>query len=347
MVSDALDGWTVAAKPLPAAVVGAGLMGCWHARELTRAGGSLVGVADPSRDAARAVARGGVPFFPSLGELLEARSPSVVHICTPSSSHVALAEEALAFGAHVLVEKPVAPDGATTSRLLDAARGARRLLCPVYQYLFQPGVLGAPDALGRLGPAVHLEAVVCSAGGETLQDGELDALALDIAPHALAVFQRLVPGGLAAISWAVECPRPGELRAHGCAAQAGVSLVISLQGRPPRNELRVVCEGGTLELDFFHGFGYLERGGASRSYKVLRPFASSAVRAATAAANLGRRAARSEPAYPGLRTLIKRFYSATRTGSESPITADEILAVALARDHLAASASARRGLRSV
>lgn len=325
----------MAADPLPAAVVGAGLMGRWHARELARAGGSLVGVADTSRDAAQAVAGAGVPCFASLGELLEAHAPAVVHICAPSATHVELAEQSLASGAHVLVEKPLAPDSAATSRLLDAARGARRLLCPVHQYLFQPGVLAAPDALERLGPPVQLDAVACSAGGGTMEGEALDALALDIAPHALAVFERLVPGGLAAISWGVDRPGRGELRAHGRAEQAGVSLTISLRGRPPRNELRAVCERGTLELDFFHGFGYLERGGASRSYKVLRPFTISAHRAAAATANLGRRAARSEPAYPGLRKLIERFYGAVRTGSESPISAEETLAVARARDELA------------
>jgi predicted dehydrogenase len=322
---------------MSAAVVGAGLMGRWHARELARAGGSLVAVADPEPDAAASLAGDRAARFPTFTALLEATSVDVVHICAPTETHVELVEEALAAGAHVLVEKPLARDADTTRRLLDAARRERRLLCPVHQYLFQPGVRRASRVLARLGALVQLDATACSAGGAGASEDELDRVALDIAPHALAVLERLLPRGLGDVTWSAENPRPGELRAHGRAGRTGVSLTVSMSGRPPRNELRAVCERGTLELDFFHGFAYVERGGASRRYKALRPFAVSALRGATAAANLGRRAARAEPAYPGLRALIERFYTAARTGSQGgPISADETLAVALARDRLAA-----------
>ena len=316
-------------------------MGRWHARELARAGGTLVAVADPDPHAAASLAGGRAAPFPTLSALLEATSVDVIHICAPTDGHVELVQEALAAGSHVLVEKPLAPDAEATRRLLEAAARERRLLCPVHQYVFQPGVLRASQVLARLGSPVQLDAIACSAGAGGASAGEVDRVALDIAPHPLAVLQRLLPRGLGDVTWNVDRPRPGELRAHGRAGRTGVSVVVSMSGRPPRNELRVVCEGGTLELDFFHGFGYLERGGASRGYKALRPFVSSTLRAATAAANLGRRAARAEPAYPGLRTLIERFYTAARTGSQGPISAQETLAVALARDELAASALRR------
>jgi predicted dehydrogenase len=299
-------------------------MGRWHARELVRAGGSLAAVADPDP---RAAAR-----FPTLTSLLDATTVDVVHVCTPTESHEALVEEALAAGAHVLVEKPLAPDAQVTGRLLEAAREAGRLLCPVHQYLFQPGMLRAPEALERIGPLVQVDFVACSAGG----GADLDQVALDIVPHALAVIHRLLPGGLEGVRWSAARPRSGELRAYGQAGSVGVSVTVSMSGRPPRNELRAVCEGGTLELDFFHGFSHLERGGDSRRYKAARPFALSLGRAASAGANLSRRAARREPAYPGLRTLIERFYDAARTGADPPISSDEAMAVALARDAIAA-----------
>ena len=299
-------------------------MGRWHARELARAGGSVVAVADPDpRTGAR---------FKTLTALLEATRVDVVHVCTPTEAHEALVDEALAAGAHVLVEKPLAHDAEATGRLLAAAREAGRLLCPVHQYLFQPGMLRAPEALERIGPLVQVDFIACSAGG----GASLDQVALDIVPHALAVLQRLLPGGLEQVSWSAARPRAGELRAYGQTEAAGVSVTVSMSGRPPRNELRAVCEGGTLELDFFHGFSHLERGGASRRYKAARPFALSLGRAARAGANLGRRAARREPAYPGLRTLIERFYDAARTGAEAPISPGETMAVALARDAIAA-----------
>jgi predicted dehydrogenase len=316
-------------------VVGAGLMGRWHARELVRAGGSLVAVADPDLRAAAAVAGDAAESFSSLEALLSATAVEAVHICAPSERHVELVQMSLSAGCHTLVEKPLAPDAAATRTLLEHAERAARLLCPVHQYLYQRGVRTAPKEISRLGPLMQLDVSVCSAGGADAQERELDDVALDIVPHALAVLERLLPGGLASVNWGADRPRPGELRAHGRAGQAGVSLVVSMSGRPPRNELRAICEHGTLELDFFHGFGYVERGSASRRYKALRPFASAAGRAGSATINLVRRTAEAEPAYPGLRTLIERFYTAARSQTQSPISAEETLAVAAARDELA------------
>jgi predicted dehydrogenase len=329
-----------------AAVVGAGLMGRWHALELRRAGGALSAVVDSNPAAAAALARRHSTLaHEDLDQLLERDPPEVVHVCTPTRSHVDIARRALDAGAHVLVEKPLAPDSASTETLLDLARRVDRLLCPVHQYLFQPGVMRAQAAISRLGSLVQLEALACSAGGGTAQGPELDAVALEIAPHALAVMERLLPIGLTGVTWATERPKAGELRGHGRAGDVGVSLTISLHGRPPRNELRAICEAGTLELDFFHGYAWLERGPSSRTYKALRPFVTSARHAGAAAANLSRRAVRGEPAYPGLRGLIESFYSAAREGSAAPISPEETLAVAAARDQLASS-SAHHAVRA-
>ena len=45
-----------------------------------------------------------------------------------------------------------------------------------------------------------------------------------------------------------------------------------------------------------------------------------------------------ESAYPGLQRLIKDFYTAVESASESPIPAEDILTVALARDELIGTA---------
>ena len=324
----------MAQQLLSAAVVGAGLMGRWHARELTRVGGKLVAMVDPDPAAAD---RGGADarWFPTLDALLDETAPDVVHVCAPSEHHVRLVEMSLEAGCHTLVEKPLAPDASTTRSLLDQAERAAVLLCPVHQYLYQRGILDAPRRLAELGPLVQIDVCVCSAGGRAAAADQLDGVALDIAPHALAVLGRLLPGGLDSLEWSVHRLRPGELRALGVAGPTGVSLAISLCGRPPRNELRAICEGGTLELDFFHGFGYVERGGTTRRYKAMRPFAAAAARTSSAAGNLARRTLGREPAYPGLRTLIERFYGAIRADGPSPISPEETIAVASARDELA------------
>jgi predicted dehydrogenase len=306
-------------------------MGRWHARELARAGGVLLGVMDRSADAARAVAGELAAATADLDELL-ALGPEVVHVCTPLDAHAEQVERALAAGAHVLCEKPLAADAAETERLLAAADAAGRLLVPVHQYLFQPGFERAVAALGRVEPVLHVDAVACSAGGEGHED--LDAVVAEITPHLLAVLERLLAGGLASLEWSVARPREGELRATSASPSA--EILVSLAGRPTRNELRLIGGRGTILVDFFHGFSVVEGDAVSRAHKIAHPFVEAGATAGAAAVNLATRAVRGQPAYPGLRELIAATYEAVRSGGGPPISREETLAVAHARDALRA-----------
>jgi predicted dehydrogenase len=305
-------------------------MGRWHARELGRAGGVLAGVMDRDVAAARSVAGTLALATDDLGELL-ALEPDVVHVCTPLDAHAEQIDRALAAGAHVLCEKPLATDAAETERLLGAAHDAGRLLVPVHQYLFQPGFGRAVAALQQVGPLLHLDTVACSAGGEG--HDALEAVVAEITPHPLAVLERLV-GGVADLEWTAARPRPGELRATS--RDPSVEILVSLGGRPTRNELRLIGEHGTVFVDFFHGFAVVERDTVSRAHKIAHPFLEAGATAGAAAVNLANRALRSQPAYPGLRELITATYTAIRDDGPPPVTPDETLAVARARDRLRA-----------
>jgi len=320
-------------------------MGRWHAHELVRAEGVVAAVIDPDASAAGRLASryGAVPVFADLAEALVRSDLDVVHVCTPTSSHVQLVRQALEGGADVLVEKPLAPDAGATEELIAAAQAAGRLLCPVHQYLFQPGFEMARRAAPDIAPWRHLETTTCSAGGAGRPQEELAAIVVDILPHALAALERLLPTGLAGANWSAVRLRDGELRAAGEAGDSTISLLVSMSGRPTRNELRLIGDGGTIELDFFHGYGFVEGGRPSRATKALRPFAISARRAGAAASNLTRRTVRWEPAYPGLRTLIERFYAASSSRGAPPIDVGETLAVASARDTLIALSEAAAG----
>ncbi len=314
-----------------AGVVGAGLMGPWHARELQRAGGTLVGVVDADPAAAQ---RLGAPLATSTLDELLSHAPDAVHVCTPLPSHVEIVERCLEAGAHVLCEKPLAQDAAATERLLAAAGERGRLLCPTHQYLFQPGVQRVAGALAGLGPVLHVDTVACSAGGEGRPVGELDDVAAEIVPHPLAVLERLLPGGVGGIEWQRHLARSGELRATATAGVATVALLVSLAGRPTRNELRLVAARGTAHVDFFHGFAVIEGPAVSRARKLVHPFALAGSMAAAAATNLALRARRAQPAYVGLRELIERLYAAIGSRGPAPVAPGETLAVARARDAL-------------
>ena len=194
-------------------IVGAGLMGRWHAHAALRAGAEVRAVVDSDQERATHLARavGGARASTSLTEALADGRIDAVHVCTPLPSHESLAAEALAAACHALIEKPLAPDLAATHRLLGAARAAGRLLCPVHQFLFQHGVLRALEQLPSFGPLRHLDLRVCSAGADGRTSEARDEVALEILPHALALAARFCPTPITEGDWRLRRPRAGEL----------------------------------------------------------------------------------------------------------------------------------------
>jgi UDP-N-acetyl-2-amino-2-deoxyglucuronate dehydrogenase len=137
-------------SPLRVALVGAGVIARTHARiawshdDLT-----LAAIIDPVMDAAEALA-GDAPAprptaYASLAEALAAASYDLVVITTPSGTHAHLAEEALAAGCHVIIEKPVDIDLVRARRLIRAAEESGRVVSVMSQHRFVPAV----DAVSR------------------------------------------------------------------------------------------------------------------------------------------------------------------------------------------------------
>lgn len=322
--------------PLHAGVVGAGLMGRWHAHAIRRAGGRVAVVVDPNLAAAQRLARrcAGAIAVDTLDTALAAMPLHVLHICTPVASHGSLSQAALDAGLHVMVEKPVAETAAETKRLGEYAQARGRLICPVHQFGFQRGVMQARQWLPRIGRLVHWRFVIQSAGGAGRTDNEMDQIARDILPHPLALLAALGPLGLDGITWYAARPDVGELRVLGEGENGSVSIEISLAGRPPLNTLEIVGTQGMIHLDLFHGYAFVAAGGTSKGDKIVRPFARGAKTLGAAAANLARRLAAAEFAYPGLAALVQAFYLAVLGRGPSPIPVAAMLAVAVARDDI-------------
>jgi hypothetical protein len=116
-----------------------------------------------------------------------------------------------------------------------------------------------------------------------------------------------------------------------------------MRSRPTENSLTLRCDRGTVRANLFHGYATIERGTPSRLDKVGRPFVRASQELGAAMGNLAVRAAHSEHAYPGLRELVRRFHLACAGLGPSPITVDESIDVAHARDRVAALRTARAG----
>lgn len=308
-------------------------MGRWHAHAVARSGHIVSAIVDP--DGARASLLARAHSGARTSDTLEHTAPAdVVHICTHLATHGMLAEQALDRGAHVIIEKPLVPSSVETAALLNRADAAGLLVAPVHQFLFQRGVHEAQRDLANIGPLLHADFVACTAGATGKSDAEQDRVVLEVLPHPLSLFSRLISPHIADVDWLVRHQCAGELRADGVLAGVSVSALVSTGGRPTTNQLRLVCRRGTISIDLFHGFAVTSRARTTRASKIAQPFVSGAALFGVASANLLRRAAAREPAYPGLREFVRRFYLAVATGGSAPISAHETLGVAQAIEHI-------------
>ena len=308
-------------------LIGAGRMGRWHAHGIARAGAELIGFVDPTPDAwAR-----GLPQCADLAAAL-AQKPDIVHVCSPIAVREAHVRAALGAGAHVVVEKPVAANLAITEQLLAVAAERGLTITPGHQMTQQRW----RDQVADIGSVVSVDHVLHSAGAGP--DDDADGIAGSILCHPLSVFAELVgPRALAEAEWAVTRTGPGELRGLAAAGSCALQFTISLTARPPCNDLVLAGDRATLHADLFHGFASLDGVGAGRAGKIARPFARAATTLGRAGLNLGRRAMQSEPAYPGLDTLIERTHAALAAHQAPPLSHDHVRAVARARDAILAA----------
>ncbi len=117
---------------------------------------SLAALSDPSPALAKGMAaRYGVPAFTATEELL-AEDLDAVLIAVPDRLHLPVAEQAIAAGKHILVEKPAAETSEQASRLaaLAAARALKVQVGAMRRH--DPGIQYARRAVAELGPLLSV-----------------------------------------------------------------------------------------------------------------------------------------------------------------------------------------------
>jgi predicted dehydrogenase len=322
-------------RPLRSGIVGAGLMGTWHAHALRKTGATLVGVAD--MNAARALSFSkrwnAAQAVTDVHTLLDTTELDVLHICSPLDTHFEIAEHAIRAGVNLIIEKPITPTAIEALRLFEAAAGRGVSICPVHQFLFQRGVLKAKELLNRAGRIVHMSAAICSAGGNA-PESELDGIASDTLPHPISLMELFFQGDLETARWTTQRPGTGEIRAFGETNDTTISLFVSMHARPTRCEFELIGTLGTVYLDLFHGYAVFDSSKPSRASKLLGPFARSCRNLGAASLNLMKRSVRREYAYPGLEPLITGFYRSLSTGTAPPLTVSHSMSVSRLRDRL-------------
>jgi UDP-N-acetylglucosamine 3-dehydrogenase len=120
-------------------IAGAGLIGAVHARAYQQIqGAELVGVADPVREKAEAVAEEvGCQPFSDYRTLLEA-DLDILSVCLPSALHLPAAEAAAQAGTHVMMEKPIARTVPEADRMLTVCQDAGVYIMVGFTHRFYP-----------------------------------------------------------------------------------------------------------------------------------------------------------------------------------------------------------------
>lgn len=133
-----------------AGFIGAGHISTFHAEALRRIPGvELAGVFDIDEERARLAARAlNTRACSSIGDFAK-EGVDVVHVLTPPETHALAALDAIAIGAHVLVEKPLATDVEDCRRIASAAQAKGVRVCVDHSLLYDPHVRRAIDAVKR------------------------------------------------------------------------------------------------------------------------------------------------------------------------------------------------------
>ena len=146
------------------AIVGSGIIGRNHAAAIARHPDLRVtAVVDPIDEAGQELAaQVAGAHYATLGDALAGSGFDLVAICTPSGLHAECAEQALAAGKHMVIEKPLEAALPPARRLVEMAADAvarGQVVSVISQHRFDPASVAVADAIaagrfGRLGSAV-------------------------------------------------------------------------------------------------------------------------------------------------------------------------------------------------
>ena len=181
-------------RRLKGLVVGLGVMGGFHLRVLAGMPDrvELVGAVDPNEERRANAARlyPHVPAFPDLASALEAGSADFAALAVPVQHLPALAQEAIAAGLSVMVEKPMALDEELALGIVQAAAEAGVVLSVGHVERFNPAVVALQERL-RTGDAGRIYQIHARRLSPFPFRESMAGVALDLATHDIDVIRYL------------------------------------------------------------------------------------------------------------------------------------------------------------
>lgn len=129
-------------------------MGQKHIRNLKSLGMENVSVCDTNAsNLSKVTTEYNVKGYNDFTEAIGASSPDAVLICTPPYLHVSQAFNAIKYGAHVFVEKPLSNSTDGVFDLISEARQQNKIIQVGYNFRFQKGLIKMKELLddGQIG----------------------------------------------------------------------------------------------------------------------------------------------------------------------------------------------------
>lgn len=310
-------------------LIGSGKMGRHHLKAITASGlATVVGVADPaaSSEELRALLPSDAVIVSSAAELFERARPDVVHVVTPPSTHADLAALAIDAGCHVYVEKPFTPTRSEAERVLELAAKRGVKVCAGHQVLFEAPALAVAAALGEIGRVVHIQSYFSF----KMVRRTITAVdqVKDILPHAVyPVVDQLRTGSgvhdrpIEVVGMSLDAS--GEVYALLRLGSVTAVVLVTLNGRPIEQYQTIVGTNGSLRADYIGG-GMAKLVGPGTGPGVLLTPYRRAFRTLTGTTR-GVTRLIVGGSYPGLRTLVKRFYESIQNNTAPPLTPRSIV----------------------
>ena len=314
-------------------LIGAGVVAGMHLEAIAALDDvELVGIAAHDTESAALRAReSGSRAFAESDELL-ACELDVVVVATPHPSHAELTIAALETGAHVLCEKPLAPEARDADAMIATADRAGRLLGVCFQQRFRPVIAAARQLVdeGRLGtlvrasivdPLYRPNAYYRTAGWRGTWKGEGGGVLMNQAPHTLDLLCHLA--GPPVTVWGV-----AQRRAQPMEAEDTATALLSYEGGAVGTIAVSTLEPGVQRIELVGDRGRIEIVGESIVFERFEPPISEHLRSATEMFAQPERVTEAVGLPPGRgdhRDVHADFAAAVREGREPRIPARDAL----------------------
>lgn len=319
----------VDASTLRVGLIGSGKMGRHHLKAIAASGlAHVVGIADPaaSPDELKPLLPPDAIVVSTAAELLERARPDVVHIVTPPSTHTELALQAIRAGCHVYVEKPFTPTADEASRILALAAERGLQVCAGHQVLFERPALEAWERLASIGRMVHVESYFSfKMVRRTIT--HVDQVK-DILPHAVYPVVDQLRAGTGLASHPIELAglslnASGDVYALLRLGAVTAIVMVTLNGRPVEQYQNIIGTNGSLRADYIGGFLGKLIGPGTGPGVLVTPFRRALHTVVGTTTGVTKLIVGGS--YPGLRTLVRRFYEGIRDQGRPPLTPQSIL----------------------